>query len=69
MSFSGLPAKAFLLAAKRSVTAGLLINFAGHAGMVCLADFAHDSSRRAGKPQRDEKGGSLGGKSERCSEV
>jgi hypothetical protein len=55
MSVSGLPAKAFVLAAKRYVPAGRRSNFFGRMGMVSAPDAADDSSHNAGHPQHLER--------------
>ena len=57
MSSSGLPAKAFVLAAKRCVPAGRRINFFGRLSMVSAPDAADDSSHNAGDPQHLENTG------------
>jgi len=51
MSDFGLPAKAFVLAAKLCVLAGRRINFFGRLGMVSRADAADDSNHNGGDPQ------------------
>jgi hypothetical protein len=55
MSGSGLPAKAFVLAAKLCVPAGRRINFFGRLGMVSAPDAADDSNHNAGDPQLGNK--------------
>jgi hypothetical protein len=54
MSGSGLAAKAFVLAAKRSVPAGRRVNFFGRLGMVSAPDAADDSNHNGGDPQHSE---------------